>query len=104
MTDVQAPGTAERPARGDDALSTPSVSQAQTPDELEADIELRREQLAATIDALATRLDVKAQARDKVAEVRNRATDDAGRPRPEVVAGAAAAVLVLVGLVWWRRS
>ncbi len=84
-------------------MNPPPTTEPQTSGQLEADIERQREQLARTIDALAAKLDVKAQARSKVADVRDRATDDAGRPRTEVLAGAVTAAVVLAGLVWWRR-
>jgi hypothetical protein len=73
-----------------------------TPEEIEADIAAQREQLAETIDALTTKLDVKTQAKAKAAEVRDRATTDAGKPRPELLVGAGAVVVVAVGLWWWR--
>ena len=73
-----------------------------TPEEIEADIERQREHLAQTVDQLGHKLDVKAQTKEKVADVRDRATTDDGKPRPEVL-GAAAAVLVGLGLVIWLR-
>ena len=73
-----------------------------TPDEIEADIERQREQLAATVDELQARLDVKARAKEKATELRDRATTDTGKPRPELL-GAAAAALAVIGLVVWRR-
>ena len=63
-----------------------------TPEQIQADIERQREQLAQTVDQLGHKLDVKAQTREKVAEVKDRATTDDGKPRPEVL-GAAAAVV-----------
>ena len=74
-----------------------------TPEEIQADIERQREHLAETVDQLTHKLDVKAQGRAKVAELRDRATDDAGKPRPEVVGVAACAVVAIALLVWWRR-
>jgi hypothetical protein len=73
-----------------------------TPEEIQADIERQRQDLAQTVDQLGHKLDVKAQAREKVADVRNRATTDDGKPRPEVL-GAAAAVVLGLGLVIWLR-
>ncbi|MBD8868406.1 DUF3618 domain-containing protein [Nocardioides donggukensis] len=78
-------------------------TEPRTPAEIEADIERQREQLAETVDALHDRLDVKGRARDKAAEVRHRATTDGGSPRPELVAGAVGVVVLVVGLVVWRR-
>lgn len=79
----------------------------QTPEEIQAEIEQQREQLAGTLDALSAKLDVKSQAKVKVAEVkadvRDRTTDDSGRPRAELVVLGATVVVVAVALVWWRR-
>jgi MYXO-CTERM domain-containing protein len=81
---------------------TPSQTSGQTPAEIEADIARQREALADTVDELQARLDVKARARAKVAELRDRATDDSGRPTPAVI-GAAVGVLLLVGALVYRR-
>jgi len=75
-----------------------------TPDQIEAEIEVQRAQLAATVDALAAKLDVKSQAQAKVAELKDRATTDTGSPRPEVMGGAVAAVVLSVAYVVWRRQ
>ena len=85
----------------------------QTPEEIQADIESQRARLAQTVDQLGQKLDVKSQAKSKaedvkaqtqakVAEVREISTTDDGKPRPELL-GAAAAVVVGVGLVIWLR-
>ena len=76
---------------------------ARTPDEIEADIAVQREQLAETIDALTAKLDVKSQAKAKAAEVKDRATTDSGKPRPELLVGAGVLVAVVVGVVVWRQ-
>ena len=76
---------------------------SQTPEEIQLDIEQQREQLAETVDQLAHKLDVKSQASAKVDELKDRATTDEGKPRPELI-GAAAGAVVLIGLlVWWRH-
>jgi MYXO-CTERM domain-containing protein len=75
---------------------------SKTPEEIQADIEVQRDQLAQTVDQLGHKLDVKAQTRAKVADVKDRSTTDAGKPRPEVL-GAAAAVVVALGLIVWLR-
>lgn len=86
----------------------------QTPEQIEADIERQREKLAETVDALQHRLDVKGRAKDKVAEVKgqaeekaaevkDRATTDTGKPRPELGAAVAVLVVVVIGVVVWRR-
>ncbi len=74
------------------------------PEAIRADIERTRENLAETVDLLHAKLDVKSQAKAKVAQVRAQATTDSGKPRPEVIAGAVGVLLLVVGLVWWRRS
>ncbi|HTW17245.1 MAG TPA: DUF3618 domain-containing protein [Nocardioides sp.] len=81
---------------------TPSQTSGQTPAEIEADIARQREALADTVDELQARLDVKARAQAKVAELRDRATDDSGRPTPAVI-GAAVGALLLVGALVYRR-
>jgi hypothetical protein len=87
---------------------------SQTPEEIEAEIEVQREQLAGTLDALSAKLDVKSQAsakvadakvtaQAKVADARNRATTDDGRPRPELLVFGATVVVVAIAIVWWRH-
>jgi len=97
------------------SLSVRSVgSDAQTPDEIEAEIELQREQLAETIDALSAKLDVKSQAQAKVAEAKQSAKQSAQggvlqvkqtaqsiRP-PELIAFAVT-VVVTTAVLWWRE-
>jgi MYXO-CTERM domain-containing protein len=73
-----------------------------TPEEIQAEIERQRAHLAQTVDELGHKLDVKAQTKEKVAEVRDRATTDTGKPRPQVI-GAAAAVVAGLGLLIWLR-
>jgi hypothetical protein len=62
------------------------------PEQIEAEIEAQREQLAATVDQLTHKLDVK-----------DRMTTDTGRPRPELLAAAGVTVVAVVALVLWRR-
>jgi hypothetical protein len=69
-----------------------------TPEELQAEVEQQREQLAGTIDALSAKLDVKAQAQAKVAEVKGTA-----RNRPELVAAAGVLLVAAVAVIWWRK-
>ena len=80
----------------------PSVN-GSSPDAIEADIERQRQELAETVSALQNRLDVKSRAKEKAAELKDRATTDTGKPRPELAALAAAAIVGVVGLVVWRR-
>jgi hypothetical protein len=62
-----------------------------TPQQIRADIARQREELAATIDQLHAKLDVKA-----------RMTTPSGRPRPELLT-AVAVVVLTAGLLVWRR-
>lgn len=66
-------------------------------------VERNREQLADTVDALHAKLDVKSKAQARLRETKDRATTDAGRPRPLVLAAAAGMLAGAVALVWWRR-
>jgi hypothetical protein len=71
--------------------------------DIEAEIEAQREHLADTVDQLAHKLDVKVQAQERVADLKDRATTDDGKPRPVLLAAGVGAVAVVVLLVWWRR-
>ena len=64
------------------------MSDHRTPAELEVEIARQRDELAQTVDQLTHKLDVKAQAKERAAQVADRATTDDGRPRPELVAAA----------------
>ena len=78
-------------------------TEARTPEQIEADIEQQREQLAETIDALTAKIDVKARAKDQVADWKDQATTDAGKPRPELLVGVGVVVAVVVGVLVWRH-
>jgi cobalamin biosynthesis Mg chelatase CobN len=82
--------------------STSSNVNGSSPDAIEADIERQREELADTVSALQDRLDVKSRAKEKASELKERATTDTGKPRPELVAVGVATVAGLVGLIVWR--
>ena len=86
---------------------------SKSPEEIQADIERQREQLAQTVDQLGHKLDVKANTKAKVgevkaetmakvADVRDRSTTPDGKPRPEAL-GVAAAVVTGVALIIWLR-
>jgi hypothetical protein len=70
-------------------------------DDIREDIERTREELGETVEALAARTDVKAQAQAKVADTKQRARVAAGNPRIRTI-GIVAAV-VIIGLVIARR-
>jgi hypothetical protein len=74
-----------------------------TPEQIEAEIEVQRAQLAGTVDDLAAKLDVKSQAKEKVASLKDSATTDSGNPRAEVLAAAGSLVAMGVVLLLWRR-
>jgi len=74
-----------------------------SPEEIEAEIAAQREELAATVDELTAKLDVKAKARRKAADLKDRATTDTGSPRPEVLAAGGSLIAMAIALVWWRR-
>ncbi len=76
---------------------------ARTPEQIEAEIEAQRAQLAGTVDQLAAKLDVKSQAKDKVASIKDSATTDSGQPRTEVLAAAGSLVAMALVLLLWRR-
>lgn len=74
-----------------------------TPQELEREVERNREELARTVDALHHKLDVKAQAQQRAARLREAATTDDGRPRPAALGAVGAAAAGIALLVWLRR-
>jgi cobalamin biosynthesis Mg chelatase CobN len=99
--------------------STPS-----DPDALREEIEQTRAQLGDTVEALANKLDVKAQAKGAVADAKDKAATTLSsaqssavnraeqlrdtatstyRSRPQVTWIAATAVVVVVGIVWLAR-
>jgi hypothetical protein len=87
-------------------MSTNSSGHGTGIDEIEADIARTRDELADTIDELTARFDVKARARNRIHDLRDRVTDEDGRPAPPVLgaAGVLATVVVLcAAVVIWRR-
>ena len=85
---------------GDVRMSTNGAG----PEAIEADIARQREQLAATVDELQHRLDVPARAKDKAAQVKDRATTDTGKPRPEIAAAVFVVAAAATAFILWRRS
>ena len=105
----------------------PDETTSKSVDEIQADLQQTREQMAETVDALTAKLDVKARAGDQLADTKERATqalhdsaekakhtlaqgrdaatDDAGNPTVEAsaVAAAVVAAVVVVAVLLWRR-
>lgn len=71
------------------------------PDVIEADIERTREELGETVEALAHKFDVKSRTREKVVAAKQRAAENKGTTG--AAGGLAAVLVVLAGLVVWRR-
>jgi hypothetical protein len=80
------------------------------PGELRREIEHTRQELGDTVEALTRRLDVKARAQDKMADVRQRLREGTaqaagavdGRRQP-LALGAVVALLLAAAIWWWRR-
>ena len=106
--------------------STPPPGKDADAAEIQADIERTRAELGTTVEALSEKLDVKAQARNKVHDVTQRATeqakavqvrgaeivdratdaatDDRGTVTPPVIVGAGVVALaVVMFLIWGSR-
>ncbi len=88
MSDPNPPGSQDGP--GETRPTSPEVAR------IEADLELKRERLAETVDALGAKLDVKTRTTEKVAELREERST-------EISVAAGTLVALLVVLVVWRR-
>lgn len=85
------------------APSQPLPSTQQTPEQIAAEVEAQRAALAETVDRLGDKLDVKSRTRARVSGLRDSATTDDGRPRPQVLAAAGSLVAITAVLVWRLR-
>ena len=74
------------------------------PDQIKAEIEATREQLARTVDELSARLDVPARAKESAARAKDTAVETYRESPPLVIGGAVALVGLVVGLVILRRK
>lgn len=72
-------------------------------DDIQADIEQTRQELGDTAQALAAKLDVPAQARQKVEETKKRVAEKTEPVQRNAVPIAAAVAVVVIGLLIWRR-
>lgn len=78
------------------------MAESKTPEQIAAEIEAQREQLADTVDQLSAKFDVKSRTKAKVADMQDRATTSEGNPRPEVLAAAGSLVAMAMVLIVWR--
>jgi ElaB/YqjD/DUF883 family membrane-anchored ribosome-binding protein len=74
------------------------------PEQIKAEIDATREQLARTVDELSARLDVPARAKESAARARDTAVETYRESPPLVIGGAVALVGLVVGLVIVRRK
>ena len=81
-----------------------------TAPDIQQEIERTREHLGETVDELAARADVKARAREKVTEAKDRAAELSGRVRRSRLARRRWPLAVVAGVlvagsaaIWWRR-
>jgi ElaB/YqjD/DUF883 family membrane-anchored ribosome-binding protein len=74
------------------------------PDQIKAEIDATREQLARTVDELSARLDVPARARERALRTKDTAVETYRESPRIVIGGALALVGVVVGLMIVRRK
>jgi hypothetical protein len=74
------------------------------PDQIKAEIDATREQLARTVDELSARLDVPARAKERALRTKDTAVETYRESPPIVIGGALALVGVVVGLMIVRRK
>jgi ElaB/YqjD/DUF883 family membrane-anchored ribosome-binding protein len=74
------------------------------PDQIKAEIDATREQLARTVDELSARLDVPARAKESAARARDTAVETYRESPPIVIGVAVALAGLVVGLVIMRRK
>jgi hypothetical protein len=74
------------------------------PDQIKAEIDATREQLARTVDELSARLDVPARAKERALRTKDTAVETYRESPPIVIGGALALAGLVVGLVILRRK
>src|SRR3954470_5358820 len=84
--------------------AAPDQKRTADPDQIRAEIDATREQLARTVDELSARLDPRARARESAFRTRDIAVETYRESPPLVIGGAVALVGLAVGLVVWRRK
>jgi hypothetical protein len=80
------------------------MSASPDPDQLKAEIDATREQLARTVDELSARLDVPARTKERAARARDTAVETYRESPPIVIGGSLALVALVLGLVVLRRQ
>ena len=80
------------------------TTSAGDPDQIKAEIDATREQLARTVDELSARLDVPARAKERALRTKDTAVETYRESPPIVIGGALALVGVVVGLMIVRRK
>ena len=90
--------------------TTGEPRQGAKPEDIEKDIERTRADLGDTVEALQHKLDVRSQARERMATMRDQAGSmatsvkaQATRPATMIAAGATVVVGGVVGAVAWKR-
>jgi ElaB/YqjD/DUF883 family membrane-anchored ribosome-binding protein len=81
-----------------------TAPESKDPDQIKAEIDATREQLARTVDELSARLDVPARAKESAARARDTAVETYRESPPLVIGAAVALVGLVVGLVIVRRK
>jgi hypothetical protein len=74
------------------------------PDQIKAEIDATREQLARTVDELSARLDVPARAKERALRTKDTAVETYRESPPIVIGGALALAGMVVGLMILRRK
>lgn len=96
--------TESRPVPAGIEARPPEVRPARSPAEIEADIEQTRLRLAGTVDAIVERVKPANVARRGAESAKAAVIGPDGTLRTSRVAAIAAGVLMLAGLVVWRRK
>ena len=81
-----------------------TAPESKDPDQIKAEIDATREQLARTVDELSARLDVPARAKESAARAKDTVVETYRESPPLVIGAAVALVGLVVGLVIARRK
>jgi ElaB/YqjD/DUF883 family membrane-anchored ribosome-binding protein len=86
------------------SAATPAAPEPRDPDQIKAEIDATRAQLARTVDELGARLDVRSRAKERAFRARDTAVETYRESPPAVVAGAVGLAALVLGLVIARRK